>query len=237
MIWQFLDTFGTFAGMYLLLLIVDRQEQPISSRHKASMVILMISLIGAILSVAAYRAFIANGIGDMALLFFLGFMLLLFWFAVESYRDLTAMRIPISSMLVGTMVVLISVLILLFTSRNSSGFNTLMLSDALTFSPRVSLISGTLMTVVSALIVLGTRGKGLGTADIAFFFVMGAVNGFPGTLNALYISVFSALLYSTAIAIQKKKFQGVQIPFIPFLSLGTLIAFLLGNHALIGHFL
>lgn len=98
-------------------------------------------------------------------------------------------------------------------------------------------MSGLLCTLFSTLFVLASKKRGLGTADIGFFAVMGLINGYPGTLNALYITVFSALTYGLLVAIKSNKIFGIKIPFIPFISIGTLIAFLLGQHAMIALYL
>jgi prepilin signal peptidase PulO-like enzyme (type II secretory pathway) len=195
---------------------------------------LIVCLCTGLLAGFAWCTLFDDGYSTGAFLVFIIFMILLFWLAIESYHDLVDMHVRLISIIAGTTALAVTLSLLACMPLASDG---LPITHAITIQPKVSLISGMVMALCSGLFVLVTRKKGLGTADIAFFIIMGLVNGYPGSLNALYISVFSATLYGGIVALQKKKILGVRIPFIPFISLGTLVAFLLGNSALIAHFL
>ena len=72
------------------------------------------------------------------------------------------------------------------------------------------------------IIVLVSRGKWMGGGDIKLGLLMGIVLGFPLILLALFIAfVFGALVGIFLIILRRKKMKS-QIPFAPFLILGTL---------------
>ncbi len=74
-----------------------------------------------------------------------------------------------------------------------------------------------------------TKGKGMGFGDVKFVVFMGFFLGFPNILVALFISFFlGAIIGLALISIKKKKIKS-QVPFAPFLIVGTLVAFLFGE--------
>ena len=79
------------------------------------------------------------------------------------------------------------------------------------------------------LIVLVTRGKGMGTGDITLAFLMGLVLGFGQMVLAVFLAFFFGAVVSVFLIILGKKHFGQTIPFAPFLVLGFLIALFWGG--------
>lgn len=74
-----------------------------------------------------------------------------------------------------------------------------------------------------------TRGKGMGFGDVKLAIPLGILLGWPNTVVAIFLSfVIGAIVGLVAMAIKKKKLKS-QIPFGPFLVLGTFIALLWGG--------
>lgn len=102
-----------------------------------------------------------------------------------------------------------------------------------TFIPVQNLISGAVLASAVGLIVILTKEKGMGKADIIFASGMGLLNGFGGSFLGVYIAIFSALVFGVIIMIQRKTYTNVRIPFIPFIAFGTVIGFLLNDNTLL----
>lgn len=79
------------------------------------------------------------------------------------------------------------------------------------------------------LIVVLTRGRGMGEGDIVLGFLMGMVLGFAGTIVALFLAFMSgAMVAILLLAIGRKKL-GQTVPFAPFLVLGFLTSLFWGG--------
>jgi len=77
---------------------------------------------------------------------------------------------------------------------------------------------------------LGTKGKGMGFGDVKLAFLMGLVLGFPNIVTGLYVAFLTgAIIGCILIVWRKKKLRGTNIPFGPFLVLGTLLAMFWGE--------
>ena len=79
------------------------------------------------------------------------------------------------------------------------------------------------------LIVLLTRGKGMGSGDITLAFLMGLILGFAQTVLAVFLAFFFGALVSIFLIALGKKHFGQTVPFAPFLVLGFLIALFWGG--------
>lgn len=79
------------------------------------------------------------------------------------------------------------------------------------------------------LLVLVTRGRGMGLGDVKFSFLIGLFLGFPGVLIGLYLAFLTGALISIILILWRKKFLKDSIPFGPFLVLGTFIGLYFGN--------
>ncbi len=74
-----------------------------------------------------------------------------------------------------------------------------------------------------------TKGKGMGFGDVKYVVFMGLFLGFPNILVGLFISFcLGAIIGLLLIALKKKKIKS-QVPFAPFLIIGTLLAYFYGD--------
>ncbi len=84
--------------------------------------------------------------------------------------------------------------------------------------------------VLAALFFLGlvliTKGKGMGIGDVKLAFLMGLILGFPQILYALSFAFLTGALFGGILIIFGKKKLKSQIPFGPFLVLGTIFGLL-----------
>lgn len=102
-----------------------------------------------------------------------------------------------------------------------------------TIIPLISYIlpifSGVAVAGMFLLLVLGTKGKGMGGGDIKLGFLVGLLTGWPGAIVAVFFSFLTGALFSVLLIFLRIKRLGETVPFGPFLSLGTLIAMLWGD--------
>jgi len=79
------------------------------------------------------------------------------------------------------------------------------------------------------IIVITTKGRGMGGGDVKFAFLIGLVLGWPATALALFFSfVFGSTAGIILVLINKKNMKST-IPFGPFLVLGTFVALFFGR--------
>lgn len=78
------------------------------------------------------------------------------------------------------------------------------------------------LAIVFALLVIVTRGRGMGEGDVVLAFLIGIVLGFKATLVAIFIAFLSGAFIAILLIILGKKKFGQTIPFAPFLILGFL---------------
>lgn len=94
---------------------------------------------------------------------------------------------------------------------------------------QLALASAIMASMFFLALFLLTRGKGMGFGDVKLAFPLGLLLGWPNTLVAVFLSfILGAVAGLVAMSIGKKKLKS-QIPFGPFLVLGTFIALLWGN--------
>ncbi len=79
------------------------------------------------------------------------------------------------------------------------------------------------------LIVLITKGKGMGIGDIKLAFFMGLVLGWPKIMLALMLAFFSGALIGVILLILGRKKMSSEIPFGPFLAGATFIVLLINQ--------
>jgi len=77
-------------------------------------------------------------------------------------------------------------------------------------------------------IVLMSRGKWMGVGDIKLAFFMGLVLGWPNILVALFLAFISGAIMGLGLISLKKKTLKSEVPFGPFLVIGTLAAMFWG---------
>jgi len=99
-----------------------------------------------------------------------------------------------------------------------------------------SLISAFLGSIFFLIIFLISRGQWMGFGDVELAFFMGLFLGFPKILLALFLSfLIGAIIGLGLIALKKKELKS-EVPFAPFLVLGTFIALFWGQE-IIGWYL
>ncbi len=89
---------------------------------------------------------------------------------------------------------------------------------------------------IFALLIVGTRGRGMGWGDVKYVFWLGLSVGFPNIIPAILLAFFTGAVFSVGLILIGKKHFGQTIPFGPFLGLGAVLALLWGNQ-LIGLYL
>ncbi len=194
---------------------------------------LIVGIIGVLCIAFAYSRLLLLQQDLLSIVTFFLFTLLCIWFCYQSIQDLKFLKVSTTTTVTGFFIILfLVVLSLLFIGFNSE----ILINSNTSFSPLNSLITGLSLSFFTALLVMVTKGKALGDADIYFFGIQGFICGFPDVFNALYITFGTALVYGLFTALKKRTVRSIRIPFIPFISLGTLVAFLLGQYVLIGFF-
>ncbi|MDO8601418.1 MAG: prepilin peptidase [bacterium] len=79
------------------------------------------------------------------------------------------------------------------------------------------------------LIVLASKGKGMGIGDIKLAFLMGLFLGWPNIAVALFSAVFLGAIIGIGLIISAKKTLKSEVPFGPFLAVGTFLALFWGE--------
>jgi len=79
------------------------------------------------------------------------------------------------------------------------------------------------------LIFILSQGRWLGFGDVKLVFFMGLFLGFPEILTALFLAVFLGGIIGVGLIIAGKKKLKSQIPFGPFLIIGTYLALFFGQ--------
>lgn len=77
-------------------------------------------------------------------------------------------------------------------------------------------------------IVLLSRGHWMGVGDIKLGFLMGLILGFPNILVALFLAFLTGAIIGIGLIILGKKSLKSEVPFGPFLVIGTLVAMFWG---------
>ncbi len=80
-----------------------------------------------------------------------------------------------------------------------------------------------------ALLILITRGRGMGWGDVKLAFLMGLILGWPTIFVALFLSFFSGSLVGLALIVAGRKKFDSQIPFGPFLAGATILTLFYGG--------
>ncbi|MCX6764269.1 MAG: prepilin peptidase [Candidatus Nealsonbacteria bacterium] len=82
------------------------------------------------------------------------------------------------------------------------------------------------------IIFLISQGKWLGFGDVKLVFLLGLFLGFPNILLALFLSFTIGAIIGIGLIVLKRKNLKSEVPFAPFLVLGSLIAFFWGEKIL-----
>lgn len=78
-------------------------------------------------------------------------------------------------------------------------------------------------------IVIISKGRWMGIGDIKLAFLMGLLLGFPYILVALFFSFLMGAIIGIGLILAKRKTMKSEVPFGPFLVVGTFIALFLGE--------
>ncbi len=78
-------------------------------------------------------------------------------------------------------------------------------------------------------IFLISKGKWMGFGDVKLAILLGLLLGFPNILAGLFLSFLFGAIIGTGLIFLKKKGMKSEMPFAPFLILGTFVALLWGN--------
>lgn len=92
-----------------------------------------------------------------------------------------------------------------------------------------SLAAATLAGGSFLLLALATRGRAMGGGDVKLAFVMGLILGLKATVLAMLVAFNVAAVVGISLIITKRRTRRDQIPFGPFLVLGTVMAFIWGR--------
>ncbi len=79
------------------------------------------------------------------------------------------------------------------------------------------------------ILILVTRGRGMGLGDVKLGFLMGLVLGWPGTLVAAFLAFLFGGIVSAILLVSGKREFGQRVPFGPFLIAGTAVSALYGS--------
>jgi prepilin signal peptidase PulO-like enzyme (type II secretory pathway) len=74
-----------------------------------------------------------------------------------------------------------------------------------------------------------TKGKGMGMGDVKLAIFMGLLLGYPKTILAFYVAFIVGAIYGLILMIFKKANKKSQVPFGPFLILGTFVTWWFGE--------
>lgn len=96
----------------------------------------------------------------------------------------------------------------------------------------MAIASGIVLSLFFALLIIITKGKGMGWGDVKFVLFIGIALGFPNSLIAVLLAFLTGAIFSIGLIVFGKKSFGQTIPFGPFLSLGAYIALLWGSQIL-----
>ncbi|MDD2483185.1 MAG: prepilin peptidase [Candidatus Shapirobacteria bacterium] len=90
-------------------------------------------------------------------------------------------------------------------------------------------LSGLISAGFLLVLNLITKGKGMGMGDVKLAVFMGLLLGFPNIILAFYVAFIVGAIYGIGLMIFKKANKKKQVPFGPFLILGTLTAWWFGE--------
>lgn len=93
----------------------------------------------------------------------------------------------------------------------------------------LALLSGLGAGAFLGLLALASRGKGMGLGDILFALGMGWLLGWPRVVVGVFSAFCIGAVVGVALLVTGKKKMKQQIPFGPFLVVGTCCALLWGN--------
>lgn len=154
---------------------------------------------------------VSYGLYGITPMFFLSITLVSL-LVIISLADLTYMIIPNSILLVFFLIIFL---------------------EQLLFSPYISIISAIIGSIEGFLllwmIAILSKG-GMGGGDIKLYAVIGLALGWKLTFLSLFFAAFIGLIYGLYERIRGELRKGQEIPFGPFIAIGTILAFWFGEY-------
>lgn len=145
----------------------------------------------------------------------------IFWAIFVAVYDIKYLEVPDKSSLVFIIfLTLINVLLAAIYGRKE-----ILIFDGNLYSAIHNFAAAIIYAGFILFIVILTKGRGMGGGDIRIAAVVGLILG-KKILMAFYITSFVGLFVALAVALVKRKFKDVQIPFVPLMIIGALISFL-----------
>lgn len=101
-------------------------------------------------------------------------------------------------------------------------------------TPDLASLQGKILSAIISFGFLGllyliTKGKGMGLGDVKLAFFMGLFLGYPKIVVAMYVAFVVGAMFGLILIIFKKAGKKTEIPFGPFLILGTIVAWFWGE--------
>lgn len=94
-------------------------------------------------------------------------------------------------------------------------------------------IGGVIMAIVIGLmfllLIIATKGRGMGGGDFKLGIFIGMVFGFPEAITAIMLGFFTGAIFGVVLLLLGKKKFGQTIPFGPFLALGCMLTIFWGK--------
>jgi prepilin signal peptidase PulO-like enzyme (type II secretory pathway) len=106
-------------------------------------------------------------------------------------------------------------------------FNDVVLSNAKTIG--FGFLAAFIIAAFFVLLILITKGRGMGLGDVKLGFLIGLFNGFPNAFLAIFLGfLFGAVFSIVLVALRLKKIKDT-IAFGPFLIMGSFVAYFWGQ--------
>lgn len=83
--------------------------------------------------------------------------------------------------------------------------------------------------LIFILLIIFTKGRGMGWGDVKYVFWLGLSLGFPLILPAVFLAFLTGAVFSLGLILLGRKRFGQTIPFGPFLGIGAVLALLYGS--------
>lgn len=176
-------------------------------KKKISLQYPIVELVAGVSTVAVFVFGKFGGFGIFDLLGIFAYLTLVYSLIVIFFSDLKYMLIPDEMVLTSS---LSSLIILLLTAN--------------LYSLTSHVVTGLLCSIALLLIVMATRGRGLGMGDVKFAFPMGLLLGFPNILVAFWLAFVSGGVVAVGMVFLRRKRIGDTLALGPFLVLGTIVA-------------
>lgn len=93
----------------------------------------------------------------------------------------------------------------------------------------LSFVSASALAAFFIILIVITRGRGMGWGDVKYIFFLGLALGFPNIILSTMSAFLLGACVSLVLIVIKRKHFGQTIPFGPFLSLGAIFSLIFGN--------